>query len=146
MPLSVIKTDRRTKIHRKKKLASSEREDSPVSNEQVGERLFMLRAALQLNGETVGRMAGFESESKKSWSQLEHGERVLMPNNAARLRANVSGLTTDWLYVGDTGCMPRELLQKLEEGKRRINAALAAGRRWQPKPLTARPERRRRRA
>jgi transcriptional regulator with XRE-family HTH domain len=83
---------------------------------EVGKRLRLVREALKMSQTALCRLAGI---TPQAWNNAETGDNLLTVTNAAKL-CRVTGITMDWIYLGQV--IPRELpAVVLEEiGKRQV--------------------------
>lgn len=80
--------------------------------ESVGKRLRSLRLARDYD--TIRAFAvelGVEEDRYDAW---EKGKALIPPQVAAQLRARF-GVTSDWLYFGDTSGLPKNVYSELQK-------------------------------
>lgn len=103
-------------------LAKAEDATSAV---EVGKRLRLVREALQMSQTALCRLAEI---TPQAWNNAETGDNLLTVTNAAKL-CRVTGITMDWIYLGQVipRALPAIVLKKI--GKRQV----------QPRSPTRRP-------
>lgn len=84
-------------------------EKSTTFREETGLRLKRLREHLGLRQEDLGQIIGMVATGI---SNIEKGIRGLDPEDALRLKRS-TGVTLDWLYGGDAGSLPNNLLKPM---------------------------------
>jgi transcriptional regulator with XRE-family HTH domain len=104
----------------RRKMAHS---DNPLSAISVGNRLELLRAALDLQDKTL---AGMIHASPQKWGNWKAGRNVIPHDFAAKLCA-VTGATTDFIYRDVRANMAEGLAEKIAKVESSLNLA-------QPKP------------
>jgi len=80
----------------------------------IGERLRLLRSALDLSQEEMAVRYGVESQ--QAWGNYERGERPLDYRIALTI-AQKDGASLDWIYRGLRGTLPVALAEKLATAK-----------------------------
>lgn len=90
--------------------------EGATSASEVGKRLRLVREALQMTQAALCRIAQI---TPQAWNNAETGDNLLTVTNAAKL-CRVTGITMDWIYLGQV--IPRTLpAVVLEEiGKRQV--------------------------
>jgi len=83
--------------------------DNPLSAISVGNRLELLRAAMQLQDKTLAAMI---HASPQKWGNWKSGRNVIPHDFAARLCA-VTGATTDFIYRDVRDRMAEGLAEKI---------------------------------
>lgn len=83
--------------------------DNPLSAISVGNRLELLRAAMDLRDKTL---AGMIHASPQKWGNWKSGRNVIPHDYAARLCA-VTGATTDFIYRDVRTNMAAGLAEKI---------------------------------
>lgn len=92
-------------------------DQNPLSAKSVGDRLELIRAALDVTNVTLANMIGV---SPQKWGNWKKGQHVIPHDAAARL-CSVSGATTDFIYRDIRAHMTEGLAEKIArvEGNRR---------------------------
>src|SRR5690348_11900526 len=82
---------------------------NPYSLTEIAKRLKLLRTALGKTQAVMGELAGV---TDKAWQNYEKGIRRIEIDAVTRLRANL-GVTSEWVYYGNTHQMPDDLLDAM---------------------------------
>ncbi len=78
---------------------------------QVGQRLRAVRTAAGFEtARAFARKLGVEENTLTSW---ERGLRLIEPEDLAAVR-QLTGVTSDYIYYGDSSGLPPELIESLE--------------------------------
>jgi transcriptional regulator with XRE-family HTH domain len=85
--------------------------DGGKSLVDIGRRVLMLREALGLNQSAFSRLVDI---SQPSLANYEKGFRRPELDKAIQI-VNKTGVTLDWIYLGDRSGLPQRLLAQLEE-------------------------------
>lgn len=82
---------------------------------ETGQRLKLLREALEIR--TIRGFAGEIGTGEDRYDKWEKGE-VLIPPPWAEVLVDRFGITTDWLYLGNSSGLPQRLYSRLNKGTR----------------------------
>lgn len=85
--------------------------DGGKSPEDIGKRIVMLRDALGHNQVSFGRLVEI---SQPAMANYEKGFRRPELDKAIQI-VTKTGVTLDWLYLGDRSGLPHRLLALIEE-------------------------------
>lgn len=86
------------------------------SLEAMGERLAMLRKALDYSQEFIAKLAGV---GQTAWVHYEKGRRRPEFDVVIKLEA-ATGAPMEWVYRGIMARMPYDLIQKIELARREV--------------------------
>lgn len=86
-----------------------ERTANELRPERIGHRLYLLRCALGLKSAEMADNLGIE---RTYWSRFEKGRRPITPQFAALVRDR-TGITLDYIMLGDTAKVPLDIAQKI---------------------------------
>ena len=76
---------------------------------EVGKRLKILREALNMSQVALCRATGIGDQV---WNNAETGDNLLTVPNAVKL-CRVTGVTMDWIYLGQVTALPFSLLNAI---------------------------------
>ena len=93
--------------------------DEVFSKELVGERLRVLREALDLSAAELCRRAGIE---QNTYNNSETGDNRISVPNAVRI-ARVTGVSLDFIYQGIRETLPAKILHHLGKLDRAAQSA-----------------------
>lgn len=85
--------------------------DGGKSLEDIGRRIVALREALEMNQTGFAQMTGIKQNALANY---EAGTRRPDLDQAYKLVAK-TGVTLDWVYLGDRSGLPQRLLALIEE-------------------------------
>jgi transcriptional regulator with XRE-family HTH domain len=92
--------------------------DGGTSNEDIARRLIALREALGLNQSAFAALVGITQPAMNNYeSALRRPQLDVAQSIVAR-----TGITLDWLYLGNRSGLPAHLLAKLPEFSSRKRA------------------------
>lgn len=84
--------------------------DAPTF-EEIGRRLTLVRRVLGLSQVQIAELMNLKNSR---WNNWEMGVNQIPPNEALKLKRMLPGLSTDWIYDGDSSRLSVDVAKQLD--------------------------------